>query len=115
MKEYSLENFNKIKLNFFKLAIFYLCYFELCYFNICYFNPLPIEPDLTYGRVLKAYFSGKSKKTNTNLTNFFIFEILSLKEQQLFKRFAFFGTLSYCYEKLFLRKPQATRNGTKLS
>ncbi|RNA01982.1 hypothetical protein BpHYR1_032671 [Brachionus plicatilis] len=25
----------------------------------------------------------------------FIFEILSLKEQQLFKRFAFFGTLDY--------------------
>ncbi|RMZ97082.1 hypothetical protein BpHYR1_023802 [Brachionus plicatilis] len=39
----------------------------------------------TYGQVLKAYFSGKSKKTNTNLTNFFIFEILSLKEHQLFK------------------------------
>ncbi|RNA23132.1 hypothetical protein BpHYR1_020220 [Brachionus plicatilis] len=39
----------------------------------------------TYGQVLKAYFSGKSKKTDTNLTNFFIFEILSLKEQQLFK------------------------------
>ncbi|RNA06686.1 hypothetical protein BpHYR1_012666 [Brachionus plicatilis] len=40
----------------------------------------------TYGQVLKAYFSGKSKKH-------FIFEILSLKEQQLFKGFAIFGTL----------------------
>ncbi|RNA38860.1 high-affnity carbon uptake Hat [Brachionus plicatilis] len=49
--------------------------------------------EMTYGQVLKAYFSEKSKKTNSNLTNFFIFEILSLKEQQLFKRFAIFGTL----------------------
>ncbi|RNA17375.1 hypothetical protein BpHYR1_004201 [Brachionus plicatilis] len=54
----------------------------------------------TYGQVLKAYFSGKSKKTPTKTaTPFFfskltfIFEILSLKEQQLFKRFAIFGTL----------------------
>ncbi|RNA16177.1 hypothetical protein BpHYR1_048783 [Brachionus plicatilis] len=51
----------------------------------------------TYGQVLKAYFSRKSKKTNTNLTNFFIFEILSLKEQQLFKGFAIFGTLGFCF------------------
>ncbi|RNA01904.1 hypothetical protein BpHYR1_003810 [Brachionus plicatilis] len=39
----------------------------------------------SYGQVPKAYFSGKSKKTNSNLTNFFFFEILSLKEHQLFK------------------------------
>ncbi|RMZ99131.1 metalloendo ase 1-like [Brachionus plicatilis] len=29
------------------------------------------KKDATYGQVLKAYFSGKSKKTNTNLTNLF--------------------------------------------
>ncbi|RNA16958.1 hypothetical protein BpHYR1_046049 [Brachionus plicatilis] len=42
---------------------------------------------------LVGYNNGATYGQNTNLTNFFIFEILSLKEQQLFKGFAIFGTL----------------------